>query len=319
LAGVELEQLLAPDTLAVVVFVEGFALSDLLPILKALHSQRPGLPLVFIAGYAARFALWHALGSWAQPPLVLHGSASAALVYDAVCLAYEVCVIEHLERPLESSVLLEVFKQPALELVRGMNTAGPLSDFSFDRLLPMRLRAASDRFWTPLDVVRRAALWLEELGVRSVVDIGSGVGKFCVAGALATSCSFTGIEQRSPLATVARNLARALAVDDRVSFIDGRFGEVETPMADCYYLFNPFEENLFSADEALDNQVELSAERFRTDVRHVRSLAVGLPVGAYVLTYNGMGGRLPDYLNEVRVDRELPAVLRLLQKTSRHQ
>src|SRR6187402_2117727 len=77
LAEVELDQLLAPDTLAAVVFVDGFALSYVLTILKTLHSQRPGLPLVFIAGYAARFTLWQAFRSWAPPPLVLHGSASA--------------------------------------------------------------------------------------------------------------------------------------------------------------------------------------------------------------------------------------------------
>src|SRR5882724_11993286 len=60
LADVQLEQLLVIDAQAVVIFVEGFALSDLLPLLKALHSQRPGLALVFVAGHAGRFALWRA-------------------------------------------------------------------------------------------------------------------------------------------------------------------------------------------------------------------------------------------------------------------
>ena len=135
-----------------------------------------------------------------------------------------------------------------------------------------------------------------------------------MAGALTSSCSFIGIEQRPPLATVARNLSRIFSVEDRVSIIDGRFGDIETPAVDCYYLYNPFEENLFPAQEALDNEVDLSADRFRRDVRYFRALVGSLPIGAYILSYNGIGGRLPDCLNEVRVDRELPAVLRLLQK-----
>jgi hypothetical protein len=319
LASVELEQLIAVDTAAAVVFVDGFASSDLLPILEALASRRPSLALVFIAGHAERFTLWHAFRYATPPPLVLRDSTPAALVYDAVRIACDACVTEHLDRPLDPSAPLEMLEGPVSEVVNMLKMEGPLCDQNFDRLLPMRLRAASHRFWTPLEVVRRATTWFEELGVQSVVDIGSGVGKFCVAGAVTSSCSFIGIEQRAPLATLARNLARLFAVDDRVSFIDGRFGEIETPAADCYYLYNPFEENLFPAHEALDDNVELAAAHFRRDVRHFRSLVAALPLGAYVLSYNGVGARMPDCLNEVRVDRELPAVLRLLQKTARHE
>jgi len=40
------------------------------------------------------------------------------------------------------------------------------------------LREVSAEYWTPLRVAVRAAGWLEELGIGSVVDIGAGVGKF---------------------------------------------------------------------------------------------------------------------------------------------
>jgi hypothetical protein len=223
-----------------------------------------------------------------------------------------------MDRQLDPSVSLGTLERPVAQVVKMLAMEGPLRDHGFDRLLPMRLRAASDRFWTPLDAIKRAATWFDQERITSVVDIGSGVGKFCVAGALASSCSFIGIEQRSSLATVARNLARIFAVDDRVSIIDGRFGEIETPAADCYYLYNPFEENLFSAGEALDNDVELTAERFRNDLRCFRALVASLPIGAYILSYNGIAGHMPACLQELRVDRELPAVLRLLQKVRHH-
>lgn len=314
LASIRLEQLLVLETSAVVLFLKGFALSDLLPIVKELHSQRPALALVFVAGYAGRFALWRGFAASTLPPLVLGDSTPTAVIYDAVRIACETCVTEHLDRPLDPAASFEALERPVSEVIKMLTAKGPLRDDGFDRLLPMRLRAASNQFWTPLEVVAQATTWFEELGVRSVVDVGSGVGKFCVAGALTSSCSFIGIEQRAHLATVARNLSCIFGLDGRVSIIEGRFGEVETPPADCYYFYNPFEENLFSVYEALDRKVELSAERFRRDVRYFGTLVASLPIGAYILSYNGVGGRMPDCLTEVRVQRELPAVLRLFQK-----
>jgi len=44
------------------------------------------------------------------------------------------------------------------------------------------------------------------LGIRAVVDIGAGAGKFCVAGALFGKCRFIGLEQYSSLVTSARAL-----------------------------------------------------------------------------------------------------------------
>src|SRR5215212_158743 len=122
-------------------------------------------------------------------------------------------------------------------LLRG---EGCPSDRAFDRFLPERLQRVSPEFWSPLVVARRAAEWFQDAGVRSVVDIGSGAGKFCVAGALSGPCRFTGLEQRPFLIKSARGLARLFDVHDRVQFVLGSLGDVPTPAADAYYFFNPF-------------------------------------------------------------------------------
>lgn len=314
LIGFSLEQLLVLETSAVVVFFDGFALSDLLPELKVLHARRPGLALVFIADYAARSALGRAFGASARPPAVLRRTVSAAVIHAALAEASELGAPEPRISGPELPATPAALGPEVAEAVKMLTQNEPLRDRRFDRLLPASLRAASNQFWTPLEVVAQAGAWFDELGVRSVVDIGSGVGKFCLAGAFTCSCSFVGIEQRAQLVAVARNLSRCFGLEERVAFIEGRFGEVATPPADCYYLYNPFEENLLPVDEALDGDVELSAERFRRDLRCYRALVDSLPIGAYVLTYNGVGGRVPASLAEVRVQRELPAVLRLLQK-----
>ena len=98
------------------------------------------------------------------------------------------------------------------------------ADALFDRLLPPALRAVSDDYWTPAPVVRQVAAWLRDDGVDTIVDIGSGAGKFCVGLALLTGCRVTGLEQRPSLVSAARRLATQCGVHDRVTFIDGGSG-----------------------------------------------------------------------------------------------
>jgi predicted RNA methylase len=189
-------------------------------------------------------------------------------------------------------------------------------DEVFDLFLPEDLRAVSDQYWTPIEVIARIVEWLNELNVKTVVDIGSGSGKFCVIAALLGSCQFTGLEQRRRLIKASRELAQTFDLTDRVTFIEGIFGEIEAPVADAYYLYNPFGENLFDPDDQLDEEVELSKNRYIRDTESVRRLLQRARVGTFILTYNGFGGQIPSNYHEVRVDRELRNVLRMWRKTA---
>ncbi|HTJ81023.1 MAG TPA: class I SAM-dependent methyltransferase [Polyangiaceae bacterium] len=188
------------------------------------------------------------------------------------------------------------------------------TDESFDAFLPSDLREVSSQFWTPLVVAMRVARWLDGLGVRSVVDIGSGPGKLCVAGALAGNATFTGLEHRARFVTAARSLAATFDIEERVSFVQGALGETELPRADAYYLYNPFGENLFGTEDHLDADVELGHDRYERDVAAAESLFDSAPEGTIVVTYNGFGGRIPAEYGEIRVNRHLPSVLRMWKK-----
>jgi hypothetical protein len=205
---------------------------------------------------------------------------------------------------------------PALadRVANALQARRRVPDANFDCFLPPDLRSVSGRYWTPLRAVARATQWLSELGVNSVVDIGSGVGKFCIAGALGTQCKFTGIEHRPRLASVARSIASLFNLEDRVHFVTGTFGQVETPAADCYYLFNPFGENLFDPDERLEEDADLSHARYLEDIGRAERLLSSAPIGTYVITYNGFGGMVPDDFEQVRIDVELPCVLRMARR-----
>lgn len=186
---------------------------------------------------------------------------------------------------------------------------------AFDRFLGPRLRAVAEQHWTPLAVTQRVAQWIEELGIESVVDLGSGAGKFCVATAVsATRCRFIGIEQRPWLVEAARELAEVFGVADRVQFINGTLGDTPIPLAAAYYLFNPFGENLFDEDSHIDEEVELSGRRYGRDITTVAQFLARQPPGVFVIKYNGYGGKMPRAYEVVRRDVALPDLLRVWQR-----
>jgi SAM-dependent methyltransferase len=166
-----------------------------------------------------------------------------------------------------------------------------ISDGVFDLLYPRSARLVSSVFWTPVSVAMRAAELLVLDGATRVLDVGSGVGKFCVVGALATGASFTGIEQRAHLVTIARETARRVGA--RATFIEGRLASDSLRDIDAIYFFNPFAENAFPPEDHLDHTVELSLDRALSDVELAERLLAEAKVGMRVVTYHGFGGDMP--------------------------
>lgn len=192
--------------------------------------------------------------------------------------------------------------------------AGDVDDLVFDQYLPEPMRRISGNWWTPLSIVHEIAGWLDEQGVRSILDIGSGVGKFCVATTLLTGIECFGLEHRMQLLGAARNLARTFEVEGRARFILGALGERSLPDVDAFYLYNPFGENLFGEATRLDGTVELGVDRFVRDIELVKALLHRAPIGFHVVVYNGFGGRLPDGFEVVRSERRRTLKLELWRK-----
>jgi SAM-dependent methyltransferase len=175
-----------------------------------------------------------------------------------------------------------------------LRAGGTASDDEFDQVYDDWCRWLSPCYWTPVEVARRAAQLLTAGGRRRVLDVGSGVGKFCIVGALTTKAQFIGVEQRPPLVTAAHNAAVSFGARG-ARFVDGDFETVDFGTFDAFYLFNPFEEHIAGV-VPIDNTVELSPLRFRYYVvALVRKLEEARP-GTRVLTYFGHGGPdLPGY------------------------
>lgn len=185
----------------------------------------------------------------------------------------------------------------------------------FDQLLSPRAQRASKQHFTPIAVTRRAAEWIRAADIRSVLDVGSGAGKFCVATALAApSCAFVGLEHRADLVREAESLAARLGVADRVTFLEGALGSVPLPRVDAYYLFNPFGENLYGRGDHIDEAVELGVDRHERDVALVHALLDEAPAGTWVLDYNGFGAEMPNGYEPARIATDLACPLRLWRR-----
>jgi SAM-dependent methyltransferase len=167
-----------------------------------------------------------------------------------------------------------------------------VDDVDFDDVFPFAARKISSAFWTPVSVAQRAAELLVDSRSTRVLDVGSGVGKFCIVGAASTGATFVGIEHREHFVDVARDAAYRLGVRS-AHFIHGTLDAVKASDFDAFYFFNPFEENLWGCHKHLDDTVRLSKERFFNDVKRAQQMLGDARAGTRVVTYHGFGGVMP--------------------------
>lgn len=166
-----------------------------------------------------------------------------------------------------------------------------IEDEKFDLIYPPKLRALSPIFWTPVAVAAEAAKLLVQTRQTRVLDIGCGPGKFCLVAASLTDGRFTGVEQRNDFVTAARQAAAGLQLAN-VEFVHGNIMDIAFADYDAFYLFNPFEENLFNGRK-IDRAVPLSPEYFKRYTSHVAAQLGARPIGTRVVTYMGYADDIP--------------------------
>jgi SAM-dependent methyltransferase len=167
------------------------------------------------------------------------------------------------------------------------------SDHRFDQLLPLDLQLLSRAHFTPVAVAQRAARLLVSQPGDCVLDVGAGVGKFClVAAAHAGGGVFIGVEQRPRLVAIASELARQLEVAN-VAFTAANLVEIDWSPFDAFYFYNPFVEHYATAMTALDRTIETGPAQLFFYVRFVRQRLTEARVGTRVVTYHGFGAAPP--------------------------
>ncbi|HVH47062.1 MAG TPA: class I SAM-dependent methyltransferase [Labilithrix sp.] len=138
----------------------------------------------------------------------------------------------------------------------------------------------------------RVAILLATRPGATILDVGAGIGKFCIVAAATLPCAHVrGVEHRPHFVAIARDAAQRMGVD--VDFAQGTLDGQDAASVDGIYLFNPFAENLSPAEDHLDESVQLNEERFWRDIESTERFLRAARVGTRVVTYCGWGGEMP--------------------------
>jgi hypothetical protein len=166
------------------------------------------------------------------------------------------------------------------------------TDAAFDSIYPKHFELMSQNHWTPLAVARKAASLLDIKGAK-VLDIGSGIGKFClIGGHLNPDCTFFGIEQRQELVHCADNAKDDLGLEN-VHFIHANMTQVNFQEFDHFYFYNSFYENIDQLN-AIDNNIETSFSLYTYYTLYLRTVLNQMPSGTRVVTYQSEGEVIPS-------------------------
>ncbi|MCW3117265.1 MAG: methyltransferase protein [Chitinophagaceae bacterium] len=186
--------------------------------------------------------------------------------------------------------LLNFFKAPTPSF------HGFTNDKKFDGLYPAHISILSGRHWTPLQVAYATAKFLAVENNAKILDIGSGVGKFCLAAAIDhPGCYYYVIEQRLRLLDYAEKAKHSLALQN-VFFIHGNITQIDFGNFDHFYFFNSFYEHLEVADK-IDLEIDFSQELYDHYSSYLYQQLAKLSPGTRLVTYHGRENQIPpDYI-----------------------
>jgi len=162
----------------------------------------------------------------------------------------------------------------------------------FDRILPNRYQKLSSLHWTPIAVAKKAAAFLSPAPGTRILDIGSGVGKFCIAGAHHFPDSdFYGVEQRKDLVDCAVRI-KEISKLSNVHFLHGNFTELNMEEYDSFYFFNSFYENL-AVIAHIDDSIEFSVSLYIYYCNYLYQALERKPAGTRLVTFHGSEDEIP--------------------------
>lgn len=173
-----------------------------------------------------------------------------------------------------------------------------LTEENFNSFLPEHLQLASKVFFTPIRTARIASQWLTEDGKKSILDIGAGVGKFCVTGALQNNSLYCGVEYRKSLAQLGNKIIANYKISNAI-VLHGDIIDFDFLNFDAFYMYNPFYENLLFGSR-LNNEVELNGSLYGYYMKYTEHQLDSTRPGTRLVTYHGNNFEVPDSFKKMR-------------------
>lgn len=167
------------------------------------------------------------------------------------------------------------------------------SDRQFDNLYSKPIQHLSGKHWTPVEVATLASAFLAEQAGSRILDIGSGIGKFCLVGAQQfPGAHFYGVEQRSRLIQFAEQAKRRIGVEN-ATFIHGNFTQLDFTRFDHFYFYNSFYENLVDEEFHIDDSTDHSLSLYEYYTHYLFRILDERPRGTRLATYHSFREIVP--------------------------
>ena len=157
------------------------------------------------------------------------------------------------------------------------------TDEEFNGISGKHIASLSNLHWTPLKIARKASEWLCNSKDSKILDVGSGIGKFCLVGALTTDGEYTGVEQRENLVKISNKIIDQNKIS-KVKFIYNNFKHINFNNYTGFYLYNPFWENIAN-DKLIDNKITVSESLYKEYNKLLSDKLSKLKAGVLVVTY----------------------------------
>lgn len=167
----------------------------------------------------------------------------------------------------------------------------PIKDKEFDMIYPADIRKLSKRHFTPVDVAIKACQLLITKPKQKILDIGSGVGKFCFVAGAFTEAQYTGVDYRKSLIGLCKKVTEKHGFKN-VNFIHKNILKVDFAKYDAFYFFNSFQEQIDKTAK-IDDDVETSLENFKLFSEYLKTQFEKMPDGTRIVTYHVNSTQIP--------------------------
>jgi predicted RNA methylase len=196
--------------------------------------------------------------------------------------------------------------------VADLRSGASVSDERFDQIFPKAAQKLSRTHWTCVQVATRASQWLVTSPDSIIADLGSGVGKFCLVGALTTQGQFIGVEVESPLVKLATALAKQYRIT-QAKFYCGSVAQFDWSRCQGVYLYNPFAHSIKLNAKGIEVD-STSIENYEKEAKAVYTQLVRQPPGFRAAVYCGYGGPRPEEYQLVSEERIRTGVLEFWER-----
>jgi hypothetical protein len=166
------------------------------------------------------------------------------------------------------------------------------TDDVFDAIYPKKYQDHSARHFTPVHIAIKASHLLVDRPTDRILDIGSGVGKFCSIGSTVTGAHFYGVEKRQTLTNLSNKIKRTYKLKN-AHFINNDFTKLDFGQFNGIYFFNSFHEH-FDETCVLDETSKVSLAVYKKYHENLMTKLNECKSGTRLVTYYTFKNKIPS-------------------------